>query len=138
MTRKSHHDDTGPERAHEIEEELHNLDKVEASLQRAPQESGYEPATEPLFGQPTPEGADVGTADMGPPPEGLTPLPLGEEPMIHVRFRFPHEDVNQLMAGWWKEVKQMTLAPTQTGDHFMAYAAARGWQLVEAPTPKER
>ncbi len=48
--------------------------------------------------------------------------------------------VNDLMAGWWKLVKDSTPDPATVGDHFVAYAASFGWALVDAdtlPPPEE-
>lgn len=42
--------------------------------------------------------------------------------------------INELMAGWWHEARAMTLDPAGVGDHFVAYAAERGWALVDADT----
>lgn len=81
---------------------------------------------------PVPEGDDVGS-DLIPineiPPDTARPTPADV-------VTPNHEDLNELMAGWWKEVKQLTLLPAQAGDHFTAYAAARGWQITEAPAAK--
>lgn len=124
MSKKSHHDDPAPERADEIKEELHHLDEVEASLH----------TNEPMFGQPAPEGADVASPPLD------TPHPtLAVDPGHYVSVIEPHHaDLNELMAGWWKEAKQLTLDPVAAGEHFATYAAARGWSLVETPQDKSR
>lgn len=70
-----------------------------------------------VFDNPIHEGAD---ADPNAPAAKATPRHEGT--------------INELMAGWWKACKDLTLQPESVGDHFVAYAAERGWALVDADT----
>lgn len=71
----------------------------------------------PEFAQPVQEGAEIS--------------PAADAPVAKPR----HEGtVNELMAGWFREAKAATPDPETVGDHFVAYAAERGWALVDADT----